>query len=191
MNKTIFIGVGGIIVVGLFILAYQLTSPVVPAPSAMSTSTAPSAVVPASPVGQNTIGTPDQGTTAGGISTGVTQVIDFMKDPATVKDSSNTGYYYLGYHTSQGVDDTTATDNPPYLITYISATKYFNITILQEPIGPVREEAQQYLLAHLGIGEQQMCQLNYMVSVPDRVNSQFSGIHLGFSFCPGATLLPK
>lgn len=191
MNKIIFIGIGGVIVIGLFILAYQLTSPVVPPPSLMGTSTASSAVVPATPTGQSTTGTPDQGTTAGTTGTGFPQTVDFMKDPATVKDSSNTGYYYLGYHTSQGASDTTAVNDPPYVITYIDATKYFNIAILQEPIGPVRAAAEQYLLAHLGISEQQMCQLNYMVSVPDRVNSQFSSINLGFSFCPGATLLPN
>ena len=191
MNKIWIIGIGGIIVIGLFVLAYQLTGPVVPSPSAMSTSTAPNAVVPTSPIGQSTTGTPDQETTVGGISTGFSQTGDILKDPATMKDPINAGYYYLGYHVNEGVPDPTATDNPPYVITYISTTHYFNISLFQEPIGPVREEAQQYLLAHLNIGEQQMCQLNYMVSVPDRVNSQFSGINLGFSFCPGATLLPK
>ncbi len=129
-------------------------------------------------------------TGSGGTSSTV-QTNNFITDPTTVKDPINTGYYYLGYHVSEGVPDPTATANPPYIITYISTTHYFNIALLQEPIGSVRLQAEQYLMNRLGITQAQMCQLDYMVSVPDRVNSQFSGLNLGFSFCPGATVLPQ
>jgi hypothetical protein len=132
-----------------------------------------------------------QKTTIATTTNATTPTKDFLKDPATVKDPINPGYYYLGYHVNEGVPDPTATNTPPYIIEYISATQYFNIALLQEPIGTVRKEAEQFLMADLGISQKQMCQLNYMVSVPDNVNSQYSGINLGFSFCPGATELPQ
>lgn len=116
---------------------------------------------------------------------------NFIKNPDTIEDPSNQGYYYLGYHLSGVATGTAAAMNPPYVIEYISATQYFNIALLEEPIGSARGEMEQYLMARLGITQDQACRLNYMVSVPDRVNSAFSGRNLGFSFCPGATVLPQ
>ena len=116
---------------------------------------------------------------------------DFLH-ASTTGEYPNAGYFYLGYHTAgAGAVDTTATDNPPYLIEYISATQYFNIGLLSEPIGTTRLTAERFLMTNLGISQDQMCQLSYMVSVPNSVNSQFAGKNLGFSFCPGATPLPK
>ena len=126
------------------------------------------------------------------ISSGVSIATrDFLHDPATVADQSNRGYYYIGYHQSTGPQDTTATANPPYVIEYIAQTHYFNIGLYQEPIGQVRRAAEQYLLNTLGISSDEACTLKYMVSVPDKVNSVYSGENLGFSFCPGAVQLPE
>ncbi len=177
-------------------LAFWLTSPKNQAPATNSPNR--QNVLPvANSIGNTTVvGTATSsvsGTTLSlvAVGGGTIQANNFINDPTTAKDPINQGYYYLGYHVNEGISDPTATDNPPYIIEYISATQYFNIALLQEPIGWVREEAQQYLMAHLAITQTQLCRLNYMVSVPDRVNSQFSGKNLGFSFCPGATVLPK
>lgn len=187
MNKTLVLSIGIIIVIGLFVLAYQIAGPAQPAtsPSAGQNVGLPTA----SSIGQNATATPSS--QGGGLIGGFVQTLDFINDPATAKDPINPDYYYLGYHVNEGKSDPTATDNPPYIITYISTTHYFNIALFQEPIGIVREEAQQYLMTHLGITQSQMCQLDYMVSVPWRVNQIYSGKNLGFSFCPGATALPK
>lgn len=199
MNKILIISIGAVIVIGFFVLAYQLTGP----PRAQTPTSGPAAGQNAglpvvNSVMQNIATTTvtsgfAQGTvmTVAGASGETIQTVNFINDPATVKDPINSSYYYLGYHVSESVPDPTANDNPPYTITYISETQYFNIALLQEPIGTVRKDAQQYLMAHLGISQDQMCRLNYMVSVPNRVNFQFSGRNLGFSFCPGATPLPK
>jgi hypothetical protein len=121
----------------------------------------------------------------------ILMVRDFLR-ASTTGEYPNVGYYYLGYHTaSAGVVDATATDNPPYLISYISATQYFNIALLQEPLGAIRSDAEQFLMTDLGISQDEMCRINYMVSVPDRVNSLYAGKNLGFSFCPGAVKLPN
>ncbi len=194
MNKTLIITVGAVIVIGLLSLAYWITGS-----SPQQASSNPSAVQNAGfPVAPSVAGGVASSSTAqGGIipvagSGGAAiQMLDFLKDPTTVKDPLNPGYYYLGYHPYEGVPDPTATATPPYVIAYESDTQSFNITLLQEPIGPVREEMQQYLMAHLGITQEQMCQINYMVSVPWRVNQLYSSKNLGFSFCPGATALPK
>lgn len=191
MNKTLLISVAVLGVVGLTALVFWIVSP-----GQQSSTTNPASGQNAGLPAAGTI-TPVPTTSTPGIITsvpvaggGTIQVNNIINDPATVKDPVNPGYYYLGYHTYEGVPDSTATDNPPYVILYIEATHYFNITLLKEPIGTVREEAEQYLMTHLGISQDQMCQLNYTIGVPNFVNSQFAE-ELGFSFCPGATLLPK
>ena len=114
-------------------------------------------------------------------------VKDFKNDPAIVKDPVNPGYYYFGYHVNEGVPDPTATTSPPYIIQYIDRTQYFNISILQSPIGAVRNEMQQYLLAHLGITQNKLCQLKYDVYVSSTIAPADLPANIGFSFCPGAT----
>ena len=190
MNKYLFLGIGTIIVIGLFALAFWFSG----SQTQTQIENGQNIRLPvAGPISQSTATPSDQDTTISitSVDGGTIQTINFIADPATAKDPINAGYYYLGYHMNEGFPDPTASDNPPYVISYIDSTQYFNIALLQEPIGSVREEAQQYLMQHLGISQDQMCRLNYMVSVPDRVNSQFSSKNLGFSFCPGATVLPK
>lgn len=196
MNKLLIVSIGIIIFAGLIALAFWLTNsksqiPATDSPNGQNTLPVANSVGNTTAVDTSTNFTSGTILSLPAVDGGTIQVNNFINDPTTAKDPINQGYYYLGYHVNEGIPDPTATDNPPYIIEYISATQYFNVALLQEPIGPVREEAQQYLMAHLGIGQDQMCRLNYMVSVPDRVNSQFSGKNLGFSFCPGATVLPK
>lgn len=196
MNKTLLISIGVMIFAGLIVLAYWLTNPKSQAP-ATNSQNGQNTLPVANSVGNTTAVDTSTNLTSGTILSlpavdgGTIQVNNFINDPTTAKDPINQGYYYLGYHVNEGISDPTATDNPPYIIEYISTTQYFNIALLQEPIGQVREEMQQYLMAHLGISQDQMCRLNYMVSVPERINSQFAGKNLGFSFCPGATVLPQ
>ena len=198
MNKTLLLSVGAIVVIGLFALAYRLTGTSVQTPSSIPSPSAQTGGHPAITSGvQNTTATATS-TSAQAVTMSVTdanggyiQTSNFLADPSTVKDSNNSGYYYLGYHTKNDFSGSSATVAPPYIIAYIDSTNYFNIALLQEPIGITREEAQQYIMAHLGITENQMCRLNYMISVPYWVNSQYAGKNLGFSFCPGATVLPQ
>lgn len=176
-----------LVVVGIIALIAYLIKPVKPAP------------VPAE--GPSLPDAGSQPSTTGGVSSGSILIPisggssvatkDFLNDSATVSDPVNPGYYYLGYHESVGPEDTTATDAPPYVIEYIAATHYFNIGLYAEPIGQVRRDAEQYLLTTLGVSQDAACALKYMVSVPDKVNSYYSGQNLGFSFCPGAVQLPQ
>lgn len=111
---------------------------------------------------------------------------DLLNDADVVEDPVNPGYYYLGYQTF----GPNAVQDPPYLITFIKETNYFNITLLKEPLGETRASAERYLMDKLGATGEQLCQLNYTVGVPDAVNSVYSSMNLGFSFCQGAVRLP-
>ena len=195
MNKTILVGIGILFIAGLLVLAFWIAGSKTTSETS-SIEKQNSELPVAQSWGQGT-------TTSTADSTGQTtlsivatngqpvQTRDFLSDPMTVKDPINPGYYYLGYHMYEGVPDATATDNPPYVIEYISMTYYFNVALLQEPIGTTRAEAEKYLIERLGISQDQMCQLNYMVSVSARINSRYTSRNLGFSFCPGATVLPQ
>lgn len=114
---------------------------------------------------------------------GSIQVSDFKNDSATVNDTNNPGHYYL----SGGLDPTT--NNASHSTFYAESDQSFNITLLKEPIGEVRKQAETELMQKLAISQADMCRLHYWVGVPNFVNSIYSGKNLGFSFCPGATPL--
>lgn len=113
-------------------------------------------------------------------------VKDFLSGPDTSADANNPGNYYIGNSIDPGSPDAPSV---PYVISYVSASSFFSITILQEPIDSVRAQAEQYLMRTLGISEGDMCRLRYTLVVPVRVNQVYGGENLGFSFCEGATRL--
>lgn len=119
---------------------------------------------------------------------------DFLHDGVTVADAVNEGSYMLagslGYCTADGVCGAHATTTD-FSITYDVGTQFFNIILLAEPVGPVRTEAEQYLLSRLGIPASRACALNYYVGTPYWVSETYAGKNLGFSFCHGATPLPQ
>ena len=191
MNKILMAGIGGVIVIGLFILAYQLTSPSRPAPENTSPTTPGVGLPTASSVAQPVSSTSSPATmSVAGSDGSVIQTNNFLADPTTTRYPLDSDFYYLNGSAAGGASGA-ATPAAPFSIGYIRSTQYFNVTLLQEPIGPVRTEMEQYLMGKLGLTQSQMCQLNYSVGVPNFVNTQFSGMNLGFSFCPGATKLPQ
>lgn len=178
--------VAGVVVITALVLAVWVLMASTPLPPPAPTPSLPEA------------GTQGPGTSQGGQGLSIPinggssiSTRDFLSDTQTISDPNNPGYYYLGYHQSTGPEDASATDAPPYVIGYIVQTHYFNVGLYAEPIGQVRIEAEQYLLNMLGITEEEACTLKYMVSVPNNVNSYYSGQNLGFSFCPGAVKLPQ
>ncbi len=181
MNKIFFIILlfAGI-VLGVLLLWYfflRIGEPAQEVPTNVGLPIAPQYAVPASdskPIqGQQlTLVAPNGGTVT---------VLNFLDDPETVADPNNSGYYNMGY----------SVGTSPYLITYIASTQYFNIVLLQEPIGQTRELAEQYLKQHLGISNSDLCRLNYTIGAPTFVSGFYGGASLGFSFCLGATKLPE
>lgn len=109
-------------------------------------------------------------------------VRDFLHNSNTTQDPVNQGYYHIGATAS----DTTAS----FAISYINDTQFFGIALLREPLSTSRQEAEQYLMQQLGISQDEMCKLNYTMSVSNDVNQYYAGDSFGFSFCPGAMPLP-
>jgi hypothetical protein len=192
MNKTLLITLLSIIGLGFIVLVFWVFGANSKATSASVSNTQPIILPIGGTVSQPSAASPQATNMAVLGSNGASiQTLNFISNPATVPDPINPGYYYLGYHPQEGAPNATATSTPPYVIEYIASTEYFNIALLQEPIGNTRLAAEQYLLTNLGITESQACQLNYMVSVPTNVNSEFAGKSLEFSFCPDAITLPQ
>ncbi len=121
-------------------------------------------------------------------------VPDFIHNGVTLADSANPGRYLLagdlGYCPVGGGPCGTASTTD-FNIFYDSTGQYFLIALTQEPIGAARLAAQQFLLQTLGITEAQACALTYYLGTTVDVNPVYAGKNLGFSFCPGATVLPQ
>lgn len=183
MNKNIFIGVGFIAVLGLIALIYATLSKSVHQDQPPVTNSFPTTT---------TIDvTPSDDTLSiAGADGKEIQTRNFLRDTDTAPDPVNKGYYYLGNHMPfDTITISSSTPKIPYTIFYIASTHYFNISLLEEPLADSRLSAEKYLAGHLGIPKEQLCSLQYQVSVPNYVNSQLAGDSLGFSFCPGATEL--
>lgn len=192
MKKTVLIAVLLVFVVGAALVARMLRPDTPPAPVGDDT---PPPQLPVAGTRLPTTGDTSPafrgGLTLASVDGGTVATRDFLKLPGTVADQVIPHYYYLGYHTAEGQNDPSASDAPPYIISYASDTQYFNVAILQEPIGAVRLAAEAYLSAALGISSSELCRLQYTVSTPERVNATFASRNLGFSQCPGAAALPQ
>jgi hypothetical protein len=105
---------------------------------------------------------------------------DFIHNGVTTADPSNAGNYYLTGASTNG-----------YAIGYRTPAEFFTIALEKEPLGQTRVAAESFLLAALGISQSQLCSLNYYVGTDVQTNSFYAGKNLGFSFCPGATVLPQ
>lgn len=112
------------------------------------------------------------------------EIHNFLNDSDIVKDAINDGYYYLGNHFS--TNDQTPQSNPEYVIEYIAETNFFAIGLFREPLAQSRRNVEEYLMTKLGLSEEQMCSLNYSMSVPRRVNEHLAGTSFLFSFCDGS-----
>ena len=125
---------------------------------------------------------------------GTVVVNDFIHNGVTLRDKSNPGNYLLagnlGYCFSNP-QQCQAAPTTDFAVYYNSGPQSFTITLTKEPIGQARLDMEQFILTTLGLTQQQTCSLNYLVGVTRYVNSQYTGKNLGFSFCQGATVLPK
>ncbi|MBP6859982.1 MAG: hypothetical protein KBC38_00245 [Candidatus Pacebacteria bacterium] len=117
---------------------------------------------------------------------------DFVNDGETEPDPGNPGTYFLagyfGYCDGDEECEPIATSD--FNIKYDSKIDAFTIGLATEPIGEVRKRAEAFLMKKLGIGENDMCALNYYVGTSYWVNETYSGGNLGWSFCPGSIALP-
>ena len=196
MNTKLIVWIVGIflgaIVLGTiwYFLATPTSAPQQPTQQSSTTLPVSGSVFPASTTTQSsgTIALP----TADGSATVTTA--DFIHNGTTIPDKANAGQYLLagnlGYCPSNPQQCQAAPAND-FTVYYNSSQHSFTVALTQEPIGQARLDAQQFLLAALGISAQQICSLNYYVGTTYWVNSRYDDRNLGFSFCPGATALPQ
>lgn len=121
------------------------------------------------------------------------RVREFLKDETVLLDKANPGTYLIAGNLGSCVNDPAkcqAGPEVPFNIYYEAGPQAFTIALITEPLGVNRAEAERALQDRLGIPRGDMCRLNYYVSTSVYVNEQYAGKNLGFSFCPGATILP-
>ncbi len=129
-----------------------------------------------------------------GLSGGTIVTNDFIHNGVTIPDAANSGRYLLAGNLGYCITDSQkcqagAVTN--FNVFYDSTAGSFTIALLKEPLGQVRLEAEQFLMQTLGITQEDMCRLNYYVGTTAHVNPYYDSKNLGFSFCPGATVLPQ
>ena len=121
----------------------------------------------------------------------VTQVADFLQNGITIPDSANPGSYILAGNSSYCLDEPCSASfkQNSFAIEYTESNHYFSILLLEEPIREARFAAEDFLQAELAVTFEQMCDLNYSLTVPFFVNQHKAGEDLGFSFCEGSVTL--
>ncbi|MEK7604636.1 MAG: hypothetical protein AAB442_02470 [Patescibacteria group bacterium] len=195
-NKILFI-VTGIFVIAIlsaiiWFLFFAQKQPITTPPDTSVTlpSSGPVPVV----IATSTTGVNGSGTIAVGTLGGGTLVtMDFTHNGVTIPDTTNKGRYLLAGDLGYCVTDSSACQagaESRFNIVYDSNYGSFTIALLVEPLGQTRRAAEQFLMTTLGIGQKDMCRLNYYVGTTVGINETYSTKNLGFSFCPGATPLP-
>ncbi len=197
MNTKIIIWILGILfgVIVASALWYAMFAPKAPPQTSESPTTLPVSGSITLSSGNGTIATGSTPTISLTTQTGsVVFVRDFIHNGVTIPDTVNTGRYLLVGNLDYCPSNPQQCQAAPatgFSVYYNSGPESFTITLTEEPIGQARLAMEQFMLTTLGITQQQMCSLNYLVGVTQDVNSQFAGKNLGFSFCSGATVLPK
>lgn len=201
MNTKLIIWILGIFLgaIVIAILWYVVFAPKAPPPPPpLSTGTLPiSGSIRPTPSTSSPSATTTQGEPAVEITTYGGNIVlakDFIHNGTTINDTANSGWYLLagnlGYCTADPKQCQAAPANN-FSVYYDSAVQSFIITLTEEPLGQARSDAEQFLLATLGLTQSQMCSLSYLIGVTKYVSEQYAGKNIGFSFCPGATTLPK
>lgn len=112
------------------------------------------------------------------------EITEFMRSPELTPDEYNINLYFVGNTFPTGVSQ--GEDKPRYVITFDSATGFFNVVLLERPFSLARQEAETYLKKTTGLQEKDLCVVPYTVSVPGYVDVPASGTDYRFSFCPDA-----
>ncbi len=197
MNTKLIVWIVGIL---LGAIAIGVTWYVVSRPSVTPRTLQPSTSLPVSgsirptPLSSATSSQFAQSTTITTQDASTITTKDFIHNGVTIPDTTNVGWYLLagnlGYCLSKP-EQCQAAPSTNFNVSYNSKLESFLITLTKEPIGQARLDMEEFMIHTLGLSQAQMCSLNYYVGVTRYVNEQYTGKNLGFSFCPGATILPQ
>lgn len=179
--KRIYILLGGIviIIIGIVVLMLQKNAPLVPTGST-TTSTNPLGL----PAGSVSVPATNPNESSGMLNLvlqdGTTvPVPDFTKVDQSPTANAESGYRIAGSNTGD------------FQILYYPQNSGILISLLSEPLGPVRLAAENALRVTLGLSDSQLCGLTIDVRTTLSISATYSGRDLGLSFCPGATPLPQ
>lgn len=75
-------------------------------------------------------------------------------------------------------------DEPEYYISFYVPGQSFTISLLTSDVESARVHAEEVFLRHLGITEEQACELRVSLAVATWANEIFAGRNYGLSFCP-------
>lgn len=177
----------GLVALAVFILLAVLFWPSAPAETPVPAPTLPSAA--------SSGDTTNSGRTLSLTGKlGTITMNDFLHNGMTEADPLNEGLYFVAGSPGYCIPEGPCPHGAPateYVIVYDSKRQFFTITLLAEPLGQARARAEQFLLNSLGVSESQLCALNYYAGILNGLNDRYGDRNLGFSFCPGATVLPE
>jgi len=112
-------------------------------------------------------------------------VPDFTRGRTPLESNSDT--YYDLVHEGPLFGD----ENYTFSVQYQSSNSHFLVSILKEPLGSSRTEAETFLRSTLVLPNDALCRLNLSVIVTTDVHPVYADKgDLGLSFCPGAVPLP-
>ena len=129
----------------------------------------------------------DPGATPGGTEASLPIVLrdgstisipDFTKDTQPEWASADAGYQVVG------------NEDAPYQVIYFPDGSGFLVSLLQEPLGQSRLDAETALRQKLRLTNDELCKLSSEVGTTISVNETYAGRELGLSFCPGSVKLP-
>ncbi|HVY67601.1 MAG TPA: hypothetical protein VHA30_01745 [Patescibacteria group bacterium] len=116
-------------------------------------------------------------------ATGPTKNIATQQGTVTVQDYTD--------HPIASTDDVyVLAQADSYEVVNLKIDNSFLITLLAEPLNQSRQAAETALLNQLKISQADACKLNVSVTVPQSIDTTYSGQELGLSFCPNAMQLP-
>lgn len=72
---------------------------------------------------------------------------------------------------------------PEYKLLYLTQYQQFLITIIGSPFPKMRREAEEDFLLLIGVGKDEACKLDVVISTPFSANPDFAGESYPLSFC--------
>lgn len=197
-GKWILWGLGVLLVIVLIAFAIvsflpKPTTQVTPAPAPTPTLPILGTVVPVNSGKNNSNSTTATTITLLG-KLGPVVIKDFIHNGVTGADPQNKGLYFVAGSPGYCMPDGTCpggASSTDFNVVYDSDLQFFTVTLLAEPIGQVRTATEQFMLQTLGVSQNDLCALHYYLGTIKGLNDAYADRNLGFSFCPGATVLPK
>jgi hypothetical protein len=192
MNKPLIIiiivcGIFLVIVAGVSFFAIEngkQSSVVIPPPTSFPVSGNTKSSTPGTSTGLIVLTEQNKSTIA---------VKDFVHNGVTIPDPTQPSQYVLAGNSGVCLPNGTCpggASTTDFYITYDPADQTFNVLLRAEPLGEVRDEAEQFLQSTLGVTTTQLCNLNITVGTILSVNSNYAGEELRFKDCPNAVPLP-